>query len=50
MKFLIDRHYFGNWADIAKHIDTDKSPEDVENHYLKFYIEAEDSMPVKSAL
>lgn len=44
---MTDRHYFGNWIDIAIHIGTDKSAEDVENHYLKYYIQTEDSMPVK---
>jgi hypothetical protein len=34
----LERFGFGNWNDIAEHIGTDKTKEDVEKHYEEFYL------------
>ena len=34
----LERFGFGNWHDIAEHIGTDKTKEDVESHYESFYL------------
>jgi len=36
--FLLYRHGFGNWGDIADFIGTNKSREDVEEHYQHIYL------------
>jgi len=44
--FLL-RHGFGNWNDIADFIGTNKSREDVEEHYQNIYLGGKDYMPVR---
>jgi len=34
----MEKYGFGNWGDIADHISTDKTWEDVANHYEKVYV------------
>ncbi len=34
----LERFGFGNWNDIADHIGTDKTKDDVERHYEDFYL------------
>lgn len=43
---LLSRHGFGNWAEIADFIATNKTREDVEDHYLTTYLEAPSFLPV----
>jgi len=34
----LERFGFSSWHDIAEHIGTDKTKEDVEKHYEEFYL------------
>lgn len=36
----LERYGFGNWHDIAEHIGTDKTKEDVEKHYEECHLDA----------
>ena len=40
------RHGFGNWTDIADFINTNKTREEVEEHYLTVYLGAPNYIPV----
>ena len=40
------RHGFGNWNDIADFIGTNKSREEVEEHYQTVYLGAPNYIPV----
>lgn len=42
------RHGFGNWNEIAEHIGTDKTKEEVERHYEDVYLSADNFKPVRA--
>ena len=46
VNYHLFRHGFGNWAEIADFIGTNKSREDVEEHYLTVYLDTPDFLPV----
>ena len=35
----MEKYGFGNWGDIADHLATDKTPEDILYHYEKVYLD-----------
>jgi hypothetical protein len=39
-KFKKFRHGFGNWSEIADFIGTNKTRDDVQDHYINVYLEA----------
>jgi hypothetical protein len=41
-----NRHGFGNWSEIADFIGSNKSKEDVEEHYLATFLETPEFLPV----
>lgn len=41
---------FGNWNDIAELIGTDKTKDDVEKHYEKYYLSHKKSLPTNSMI
>ena len=41
----LEKFGFGNWVDIAEHLATDKTPEDVMNHYEKIYMGGKNFLP-----
>ena len=43
----LERHGFGNWNEIAEHIGTDKTKEEVERHYEDVYLSSENFMPTQ---
>jgi hypothetical protein len=43
------RHGFGNWDDISDFIGTNKSREEVEQHYQTIYLQGENFLPVVNA-
>ena len=49
MSFM-SRHGFGNWSEIAEFIGTNKTREDVEEHYVTYFLESPDFMPVPYVL
>jgi len=46
----LEKYGFGNWPDIAEHIATDKTAEDVMNHYERVYINGKDFLPPNEVL
>lgn len=46
----LGRHGYGNWNDIADHIGTNKTPEEVQSHYEKVYLNEPDFLPNKPCI
>jgi len=46
----LEKFGFGNWIDIAEHLATDKTPEDVMTHYEKIYMGGKNFLPPTEAL
>lgn len=46
----LEKFGFGNWADIAEHLGTDKTADDVAAHYEKIYLSNKDYMPPNDIL
>ena len=46
----MEKYGFGNWGDIADHLATDKTPEDLVYHYERVYLDTPSLYPVDEVL